>query len=107
MHQTFTSLRLSVGNDDVSRTRVHTKQVSKVLHFRLMLTEKLHSVAWWLRHYRTTSRKAELGLKVCSTSNRNEYHNKKNNGSVVNRESPRKICVPEDGRMTETCSAVK
>jgi hypothetical protein len=26
------------------------------------------------------------------------------NGSVV---SPRKICVPEDGCMTETCSAVK
>jgi hypothetical protein len=27
--------------------------------------------------------------------------------SVVNRVSPRKICVLEDGRMTETCSTVK
>jgi hypothetical protein len=31
----------------------------------------------------------------------------KDNGSVVNRVSPRKICVLEDGRMTETCSAIK
>jgi hypothetical protein len=31
----------------------------------------------------------------------------KNNGSVVNRVSPRKTCVHEDGRMTETCSTVK
>jgi hypothetical protein len=31
----------------------------------------------------------------------------KNNGCVVNRLRPKKICVLEDGRMTETCSAVK
>jgi hypothetical protein len=31
----------------------------------------------------------------------------KNNGSVVNIVSPRKISVHEDGRMTETCSTVK
>jgi hypothetical protein len=29
------------------------------------------------------------------------------NGSVVNRVSPRKICVHEDGRITETRTAVK
>jgi hypothetical protein len=33
-------------------------------------------------------------------------HRTINNGSVVNRVSPMKICVLEDGRMTETCSAV-
>jgi hypothetical protein len=37
----------------------------------------------------------------------NKLQNAKNNGSVVNRVSPRKIYVLEDGHMTETCSAVK
>jgi hypothetical protein len=31
----------------------------------------------------------------------------KNNGSVVDRVNPMKICVPEDGPRTETYSAVK
>jgi hypothetical protein len=61
----------------------------------LVITFALYTLARASRRY--------LGMHLDSSSGNCTLYN----GSVVNRVSPMKICVLEDGRMTETCSAVK